>query len=147
MKKIISTIALILLISIYGYSQTDIYNGSLEIKSDPRIDSLVLLHVEHNSLHQTFPGYRVQILMAAGNDALEQAEEVIIEFEEDYPDIPAYLTFGEPNYRIRVGDFRTRLEAEKFLQRISRKYPGAWVTQDNISFPRLSHHNKNQSYE
>ena len=42
-------------------------------------------------------------------------------------------------YRVRVGDFRTRLEAEKFLRKISRKYPGAWVIQDYINFPKYKY--------
>ncbi len=122
-------------------------SGTAVIISDVKIDSLVQLHIDHNTKFPVFPGYRIQIMMAAGNDALDKTEEAKIEFEEKYPDIPVYLTFGAPNYRVRVGDFRTRLEAESFLQRIIRKYPGAWVTQDNINFPRLSNYNKNQSYE
>ncbi len=121
--------------------------GNIVIISDERIDLLLKLHIDHNKEFPIFQGYRIQILMASGNDALDITEEAKEEFNEKYPDIPIYLTFGEPNYRVRVGDFRTRLEAEKFLQKISRKYPGAWVTQDNINFPSLSKYNKNQSYE
>ena len=121
--------------------------GNSVIIADDRIDSLVQLHIEHNKEFPVIKGYRIQILMASGNDALDITEEAKIEFLEKYPDIPVYLTFGEPNYRVRVGDFRTRLEAENFLQKISRKYPGAWVTQDNINFPSLSKYKKNQNDE
>jgi hypothetical protein len=58
---------------------------------------------------------------------------------EKYSDANGYLTFDEPYYRVRVGDFRTRLEAEKFLRKISRKYPGAWVIQDYINFPKYKY--------
>ncbi len=121
--------------------------GNSSVFADERIDSLLQLHIDHNSVFPVFQGYRIQVLMASGNDALDITEEAKAEFIEDYPDIPVYLTFGEPNYRVRVGDFRTRLEAEKFLQQINRKYPGAWVTQDNINFPKLSKYTKNHSYE
>lgn len=130
-----------------GYAQVDVPSGSVFIKAEPRVDSLVNLHIEYNNMHKSFPGYRIQILMVSGNDAINVAGEVMTEFEEEYPDIPVYLTFGEPNYRVRVGDFRTRLEAEKFLAKVTRNYPGAWVTQDNISFPVLPKYNKNDSYE
>jgi sporulation related protein len=113
---------------------------------DEKVDSLLNLHVELNKKFPVFQGYRIQILMVSGNDALDVTGEAQTEFLEKYPDIPVYLTFGEPNYRVRVGDFRTRLEAEKFLGQIDRKYPGAWVTQDNINFPVLSKY-KNNSYE
>ena len=74
----------------------------------------------------------------------EFREFVKIEFEEEYEDVPAYITFGEPYYRVRVGDFRTRLDAEKFLQRIYRTYPNAWVTRDKINLPVLLKYQKNQ---
>ena len=137
-----------LLIPLGLISQTDYKpDGSAVIIGDPRIDSLINLHIDYNNVYKEFPGYRIQILMVSGNSALEKTSEAMTEFEEKYPNIPVYLTFGEPNYRVRVGDFRTRLEAEKVLQQINRKYPGAWVTQDNINFPILPKHNKNQSYE
>ncbi|HRZ76622.1 MAG TPA: SPOR domain-containing protein, partial [Bacteroidales bacterium] len=40
-------------------------------------------------------------------------------------------------YKVRVGDFRTRLEAEGFLQQILTEYPGAFVIKDMIRFPPL----------
>lgn len=137
-----------MIVAVYGSSFAQSPNeGNSVVITDERIDSLLQLHIDHNAEFPVFQGYRIQILMASGNDALDLTEEAKEEFLEKYPDIPVYLTFGEPNYRVRVGDFRTRLEAEKFLQKISRKYPGAWVTQDNIHFPSLSKYKKNQSYE
>ena len=146
MKNAILILSLLLLTASGIVAQSQ-YTGSAIIISDDRIDSVLQLHIDHNKEFPVFPGFRIQILMASGNDALDITEEAKLNFEEKYPDIPVYLTFGEPNYRVRVGDFRTRLEAESFLQKIIRKYPGAWVTQDNINFPRLSKYNKNQSYE
>ncbi len=146
MKKIFGLLFIFTLLSssIMAQNPTE---GNAVVISDVRIDSLVQLHIDHNTKFPVFQGYRIQILMASGNDALDITEEAKSEFLEKYPDIPVYLTFGEPNYRVRVGDFRTRLEAERFLERIDRKYPGAWVTQDNINFPNLSKFNKNSSYE
>lgn len=146
MRKGLGLVITFVLLSIVMIAQNP-GNGSAVIIADDRIDSLLQLHIDHNSEFPVVQGYRIQIMMASGNDALDKAEETKEEFLEKYPDIPLYLTFGEPNYRVRVGDFRTRLEAEKFLEKINRKYPGAWVTQDLINFPTLSNYKKNQSYE
>ena len=112
--------------------------------ADARIDSIVNLHIEHNKRYPVFQGYRIQILKASGNDALTLTEGAKAKFMKKHTDAPVYLTFDEPYYRVRVGDFRTRLEAEKFLKKISRKYPGAWVIQDYINFPKYKNTN---SYE
>jgi len=134
MKKLLSIILLLVTISVNIVAQNINENKTVVI-SDARIDTLVQLHIEHNKKYPVSQGYRIQILMASGNDALDITEEAKTIFLEEYPDIPAYLTFDEPDYRVRVGDFRTRLDAEKFLDKINRKYPGAWVIQDYINFP------------
>ena len=119
--------------------------GVVHIYSEPGIDSLVRLHVSYNQAYPTIPGYRIQIFMESGNQALADCENVEQEFMDKYEDVSSYITFSAPYYRVRVGDFRTRLEAEKFLQKIGRKYPNAWVIKDEINLPDLpSKTNKNE---
>jgi hypothetical protein len=55
-----------------------------------------------------------------------------------FPEIPAYVSWKAPNYRVRVGDYRTRLEAEKAMQMIMIDYPNAWVIKDEINFPVIN---------
>jgi len=143
MKGIIGLILFLVTLCSNMFAQSYEEYGSAVI-SDDKIDSLVQLHIDHNKKYPVVQGYRIQILMASGNDALDITEEAKTIFLEKYPDIPAYLTFDEPDYRVRVGDFRTRLDAERFLDEISRKYRGAWVIQDYINFPKYKNTN---SYE
>ena len=92
------------------------------------------IHAKDN----TMDGFRVQIFMELGNYALEHAEKVKGEFTEKYPDVPVYLVFGQPYYRVRVGDFRTRLEAEHLYQQIKKEYSNAFVTADRIELPYIA---------
>lgn len=121
--------------------------GKLVIVQDPRIDSLVELSVAYNQSFPYISGYRVQIYMASGNDALSNAEIVKKDFELEFPDLTAYITFREPYYRVRVGDYRTRLEANQLLKPIRRSYQDAWIIQDKISLPFLTTYQKTDSYE
>ena len=114
--------------------------GEVNMYTDPRIDDLLELHIAYNETFPVLDGYRIHIFMESGNESLVNAEEVKGKFEEKYDDISAYITFGEPYYRVRVGDFRTRLEASQFLQKINRKYPNAWVIKDKINLPSLPKH-------
>ena len=49
----------------------------------------------------------------------------------DYPTVQAYIVYDEPNFKVKVGDFRTRLEAYAFLQEIKEVYKG-YIIKDNI---------------
>ncbi len=117
------------------------------IKGDPRIGELVNLHIAYNEEFPVMDGYRIQLMMRAGNTALNEANEIKEEFEEKYPQIKSYITFREPYYLLRVGDFRTRLEAIKFLEQIKRNYPQAWVIKDKIEFPELIKYQKTDNYD
>jgi hypothetical protein len=55
---------------------------------------------------------------------------------EVYPEVSAYLTFKAPYYRVRVGDFRTKLEAEGFLFQLATNYPNAFTVPDRIQIEK-----------
>jgi len=58
--------------------------------------------------------------------------------ERAFPDIPIYLTYVEPHFLLRAGDFRNRVEAEKCLRQIKPKFKEAFVTADKIYRPKVS---------
>ncbi len=147
MRKLLVITLLFALTFVSGHGQQ---NGYLHIIQDPAIDSLLMLnrkiYLQLTEREQGFmDGYRIQIFMESGNDAIEHAEEVIEKFHRDYPHIKAYLTYRQPYYRVRIGDFRDRLEAEGFLRRISRSYGQAFVVREKIRPPQLLYfRNQNQ---
>ena len=81
-------------------------NGFLILDQDTRIDTLLLKQRQIHANDSTIDGYRVQIFMELGNDALKHADSVREVFKKKYPDVPVYLVFGQPYYRLRVGDYR-----------------------------------------
>jgi hypothetical protein len=116
----------------------------LSIIQDSRIDDLLRTHKQMNELllsnpdHSGIDGYRVQIFFESGNKSSDAARDIMEEFEENYPEYRAYLTWKAPNFRVRVGDFRSRMQAEGFLQKLLKDYPNAWVIRDKINFPSLN---------
>jgi hypothetical protein len=116
--------------TIQNTEQDSIRDFSKMYIGDARIDSLLRLNVMQNKKFPTVPGYRIQIFKGSGNNALNEALVVRDKFMAKYHGVPAYITFNEPYYRVRVGDFRTRVDAIRLLQRIKRQYPLAWEIQD-----------------
>lgn len=92
-----------------------------------KIDSLKKLNPTNRE------GYRVQIFF--GNR--DQAQAKRVEFMSAFPEIGAYISYLAPNFRLRVGDFRTRIESEKFKNEIMQKYPGCYIVKDQIELPAL----------
>jgi len=111
--------------------------GSLRVDQDSRIESLISKQRRIYAVDSSFSGYRIHIFMEIGNEALDHAKAAKARFERNFPDIPAYLTYAEPYFRVRVGDFRNRVEAEKELRRIKPKFKEAFVTADMIYRPKI----------
>jgi len=109
----------------------------LEIKQDPRIDSLLVKHIKHNEANPTLEGWRVQIYFESGNNSKMLATNARDRFIELFPDYGAYLSFNEPYYKVRVGDFRTRMDAEGFRQMIITEFPNAYVVPDKVMYDKL----------
>ncbi len=111
--------------------------GELKVYQDPRVDTLLSRYVQINEIHPVIEGWRIEIFFEAGNYSKKQAMEAKAEFVKNYPEVPSYLIFQQPYYKVRVGDFRTKMEAERFLHQIEFEYPQAFVVMDEINFPRL----------
>ena len=133
MKRILFMILFVATASI-AFAQS---NGSVNVSQDDRIESLISKQRQLYKLDSSFSGYRIHIFMEIGNEALKHAEDVKKQFERAFPDIPIYLTYAEPYFRLRAGDFRNRVEAEKCLRRIKPKFKEAFVTADMIYRPKL----------
>ncbi len=104
--------------------------GQLLIDAEPSIEKLMHSYSEHRHVQR---GYRVQIFLGDR----KTAEETKRSFLQKNPDTPAYLSWLAPNFRLRVGDQRTRLEAEHLLRDLKLEYPGSYIVPDDIEMPVL----------
>jgi len=79
-------------------------------------------------------GFRIQITSFSGVNSKTSIENTAEQFRQQFPDIPCYTTYSEPNFRLRAGNFRTKIEAYKALQKIVLFFPGAFVLKDQVEF-------------
>ncbi|RLC24458.1 MAG: hypothetical protein DRH21_05435 [Deltaproteobacteria bacterium] len=118
----------------FSYSQDE---GNVQVIQDDRIDTLLNIHIELNEQDPQIEGWRINIFFEAGNYSKRLAIEAKSEFVNKYANVPCYLIFQEPYYKVRIGDYLSKMEAEKFLNEIEQDYPNAFVVQDDINFPSL----------
>jgi hypothetical protein len=107
--------------------------GKIVLVQDSKISDLVAKHAQLNS-KSNLKGYRIKIHF--GSDKTK-AREIKSKFIAKFPDVPAYEKYDVPNFNIRVGDFRTKLEAYKFLKEVQVEFPAAFIVQDEIELPAL----------
>lgn len=70
-------------------------------------------------------GYRVQVFDDNNpRTARSQAEARHAQVMAQFPHLRAYVTFNSPYWRVKVGDFRTRAEAEAVMAELKLAFPG-----------------------
>ncbi len=130
-----------LLFSLNGVAQQSYYevvDSALAIERDVRLDSLLMKHTRVNKANDGFDGYRVQLFSGSGTQARLEANNLRAEFLVNHPDVPAYLIYQAPNFKVRLGDFRSELEAIHLQRELAYQYPGGFVVRDKIKFPKLA---------
>lgn len=109
----------------------------LHVNQDPRLDKMLNWHIEENTKKEGIDGYRVEIFFSSELNALEQSKSKKVEFLSKYPEYEVHIKYDAPNFRVRIGDFRTKNEALKLHKKIERNYPMAFIVPDKIKFPLL----------
>lgn len=107
--------------------------GQVNIIQDYRIKSLVNKQIRIDDRTPGSAGYRIQIYFESGSQARTKANEVKSEFLTYYPDVAAYMSYEQPFFKIRVGDFRSMLEAQGFKNIIAASFPNAFIVSDRIN--------------
>jgi mRNA-degrading endonuclease RelE of RelBE toxin-antitoxin system len=110
--------------------------GEVKIIQDARLDKIgAFLRTGEGTVEGVkIDGYRVLIFFDQDKSLAEQRKAA---FMSGYPDHRTYVDYVAPNYRVRVGNFRTRLEAESLKAVLLVEYPTAIVVADKIDLPVL----------
>jgi len=97
--------------------------GTVVINQQPEISTLLELKKEINIEEEDNDRYKIQIY----SGSRQEAESVENNFDSTFNSWSSKLEYETPNYKIWVGSFRTRLEAERALIKIKKKFPNAFI--------------------
>ena len=81
-------------------------------------------------------GFRIRVYFDNGQNARNRSEAIARAISGSYPGIGVYRTFESPNFKVSVGDFRTKDEALKIYHSLKASYPTAIILKENINYPR-----------
>ena len=112
--------------------------GKVEVVKDPLIDTLIarrpyLSKTIASGGDITSSGFRLQIYFGSSRQAAYDAQA---KFVNEFPEIPTYVSYVEPNFKVQVGDFRTRLEAQKLQSELSGMFSSFFIIPTKINPPK-----------
>ena len=117
-------------------AQNDGQIGQIEIIQPVQVENLLKMQIANNRLKKGIPGYRIQIFSDPRQTARQNADETRRNFMRSFPDIVAYTEYNAPNWKIFVGDFRTKNEALRARKIIEKQFPGAFIVSEIIEISK-----------
>ncbi len=99
-----------------GFAQ----KGQVTIQQDDKIADLLDIYKSSNESHEY---YRIQV----GFGSYAKAQNIKENVEIDFPELSSKIDFDSPTYRVRLGRFKTKLEAERKFKEVRIKYPDAML--------------------
>jgi len=94
----------------------------------------VLDSLQLKSGDRTVQGYTIQVYSGSSRDAANEAKAVVYKL---FPESRPETTYIQPNYKVKVGKFSSRMEAQKFYAKLKSDFPGAMVIPEKIVLARF----------
>ena len=106
------------------------------VRQSPAVRAALGRQVAANA-GKSYSGFRIRLFFASNRTAREESASVIRRFNEMYPHIEAYRSFSSPNFKVTVGNFRTRVEAEALLRKLKSDFPDAFIVRERFKYPSI----------
>lgn len=104
---------------------------SSQVIQDPRINLLIQKQIYINSLAlQNVPGFRVQVISTMNRGKAMETKAKLMQL---FPQYQTYLSYQSPYFRVRIGNFRNRNDAEQLQEQLNNYFPnGVFTVRDMI---------------
>lgn len=129
----ILTLSVLLLTGSIVYGQQD--SETVVIHKDPRVDLLVAKQIEINEVttrntRRMANGFRIQVINTNDRNKANAAKTKVY---QSFPELKPYLIYQAPFFKLKVGNFKTREDAELYIEDLRRLFPsGVYVVRDVI---------------
>lgn len=110
-------------------------SNSVIIHKDPRIDSLIKKQAEINeettrNARKVAKGFRLLVVNTNNREDAIAAKTKVYTY---FPELKSYLIYQSPYFRLKVGNFKERKEAEDYQKKLNRFFPkGVFIMSDII---------------
>lgn len=108
-------------ISLFFMGITSVNAQNLSLSQDAKFEQLLNEKRNINSSLTVNNRYKIQIY----NGNSENSKKILIDFKKEYKNYDGTIVFSTPAYKVWVGNFKTRIEAEKSLNELKSKFPAA----------------------
>ena len=119
-KHFIISLALALIFSFSSQAQEE---GVIKVESSESVKALIAKKLAYNKSLSFIEGFKIQLFYGSEQGAIKVKED----FNSVFPKIESELKFHSPDWKVWVGSYKTRLEADNALVEIKEGFQSAII--------------------
>ncbi|MBS7785903.1 SPOR domain-containing protein [Flavobacterium sp. CYK-55] len=101
--------------------------SNVTLSQDPKFEQLLSEKRKINSSLTITDRYKIQIYSGES----EPAKKTLSDFRKEFKVYDGTIVFNTPVYKVWIGNFKTRIEAERNLNLLKKKFPNALLIRPN----------------
>lgn len=115
----------VLLIIVLGIASNKInaQQSNINIQQNPKFEELLNEKRKINASIALNEQYRIQVFSGTS----EKAKTILNDCKENFADLDGTIVFNTPNYKVWIGNFKNRIDAERSLVAIKKVYENAFL--------------------
>ena len=118
-----------------GKSIINVIGPGAEVNQTQQVRQALETYTAQNE-QKPIQGYRIRVFYDNSPSARVKSESIEQYLRNQYPETGVYRSFESPNYKVTIGDFRTKEEALKIYNALKGTYPTAYIIKETINYPR-----------
>ena len=103
--------------------------GSVTVVQDTSIDRVLTLYQKFAKEQRAVSGFRVQLGASTNRKELMDMKTRFLQL---YPDVGTYLEYQQPLFKLRVGNFITRNDANDFWNEIKEMFSASFIVPSKV---------------
>ena len=119
--------------TLLGRSILSVMGPGVEITQSATVQQALEAYILSNA-NKPISGYRIRVFYDNGPQARSKSESIEKTLQQQLS-VRVYRSFESPNYKVTVGDFRTKDEALRIYNALKGTYPTAYIIKETINYP------------
>ena len=120
--------------TLVGRDIMSLVGGKVTVSQSSAVRAALNNYIRSNT-GKKIQGYRIRVFYENSPQARTRSEGIAAYLRNQYPENGVYRSFEAPNYKVTVGDFRSKEEALRIYMALKSIYPTAFIIKETINYP------------
>ncbi len=107
-------------------------NAQVTVVASESVDLLLIKAADCNAKLTTISGYRIQVFSSSERSKASEVKSKLLSL---YPDAEVTFMYQAPHFKVRVGNYRNRIDCQHMFRELLEEFPQSFIVPDKVDVP------------